>query len=50
MMESNKDEDDEQLQNFLDKLELKVELLLQNMQLDLTQLVRKHKSVEDPNF
>lgn len=38
------------LQGSLDKLELRVEVMLQNMQIDLTTLVHKYKSVEDPRF
>ena len=34
----------------LEKLELKIDALIDNLQLDLNQLVMKHKSTDEPEF
>ena len=50
IMDKSIKSDRDSLQDELDRLELKMELLLQNMQFDLNQLVMTHKSVEELPF
>ena len=50
IMEKSDQSSKDPLQDEIERLEVKIELLLQNMQFDLNQLVGKYNSFDDPKF